>query len=192
MPLKRPGGVSLTMTADEVVGYVAGPDGIWRVDLKAKTTTAVTGPAGLELGRFERIRIYRSALIGIEAPADGTRRVVRLDLNNSGRAITAASVIDTSIPDTRGRDLRHGFGRRALLPCGRCRRRIFASRGRHRDRAACRFHRAPGQSALTGSRRVTSLSRAAELSGDTVFLDLMDSLDVRASRTTRPAHAFGA
>jgi hypothetical protein len=101
MPLKRPGAVSVTMTADEAVGYVAGPEGIWRVDLKAKTTTAVTAPAGLELGRFERIRIYRSALIGIEAPADGARRVVRLDLNNSGRAITAASVIDTSIPDTR-------------------------------------------------------------------------------------------
>jgi hypothetical protein len=102
MPLKRPGTVSLTLTADDGVGYVAGPEGIYRVDLKAKTTTAVTAPAGLDLGHFERIRTYRSALIAIEAPMDGTRRVVRLDLNGNGRAITAASVIDTSIPDTRG------------------------------------------------------------------------------------------
>jgi hypothetical protein len=100
--LGRPGAVSITMTADEEVGYVAGPEGIRRLDLKAKKTTAVAAPAGLDLGHFERIRIYRTALIGIEAPVDGTRRVVRLDLNNNGRAITAASVIDTSIPDTRG------------------------------------------------------------------------------------------
>ena len=42
MPLKRAGAVSLTMTADEGVGYVAGPEGIARVDLKAKTTAALT------------------------------------------------------------------------------------------------------------------------------------------------------
>jgi hypothetical protein len=102
LPLKHEGAVSLTMGADEAVGYVASPEGIWRVDLKAKTTTAMTAPAGLDLGHFERIRLYRNTLIGVEAPVDGTRRVVRLDLNNTGRAITAASVIDTSIPDTRG------------------------------------------------------------------------------------------
>jgi hypothetical protein len=102
MPLKHPAAVSLTVTADEGVGYVAGPEGVWRLDLKARTTTAVTAPAGLDLGHFERIRTYRNALIGIEAAADGTRRVVRLDLNNSGRTITAASIIDTSIPGSRG------------------------------------------------------------------------------------------
>jgi hypothetical protein len=93
--------VSITAAADEGISYVAGPEGIWRVDQKAKTTTAVNGPAGLDLGHFERIRSYRGALIGIEAPSDGTRRVVRLELNSNGRAVTAASVIDTSIPETR-------------------------------------------------------------------------------------------
>jgi hypothetical protein len=100
MPLKR-AAVSLTMI-DEAIGYVAGTEGIWRVDLKSKTSTAVAAPAGLDLGHFERIRTYRNALIGIEAPIDASRRVVRLDLNNTGRTVTAASVIDVSIPEARG------------------------------------------------------------------------------------------
>jgi hypothetical protein len=99
--LGHTGALSLTISADEGVGYVASPEGIWRVDIKGKKTAAVTAPAGVDLGHFERIRIYQGGLIGIEKPVDGSRRVVRLDLNNNGRAITAASVIDTSIADAR-------------------------------------------------------------------------------------------
>ena len=79
MPLKRPGGVSLTMTADEGVGYVAGPEGIWRVDLKAKTTTAVTG-AGRSRSRTLRAdsdlpeRAHRHRGAGRRHPPGGATR----------------------------------------------------------------------------------------------------------------------
>jgi hypothetical protein len=99
MPLGRSGVISVTISADEGVGYAASAEGLWRVDLKSKKTTAVTAPTGLDLTHFERIRTYHGALIGIETPVDGTRRVVRLELSGNGRAITAASVIDTSIAD---------------------------------------------------------------------------------------------
>ena len=156
-----------TIAADEGVGYVASPEGIWRIDLKAKRTTAVTAPAGLDLGHFERIRMYQSALIGIEAPVDGTRRVVRLDLNDNGRAITAASVIDTSIADARSATFATISGDELYYLAAAATASSPTAAG-SRARPAGRFRRAPRQSALTASasRRATCrTSRHATAAG---------------------------
>lgn len=84
--------------ADERVAYVAHRDGIARLDLRTRTARPVVAPAGIEIGGFERIRWYRESLVGVQALADGSRRVVRLMLAPGGRAVTAGTVIRSSIP----------------------------------------------------------------------------------------------
>jgi hypothetical protein len=75
---------------------VAHRDGIVRLDLQLRSAAAVTAPAGITLGRFERIRWHRNALIGVQVLPDGSRQVVRLQLNR-GRAVTDATVIGASL-----------------------------------------------------------------------------------------------
>jgi hypothetical protein len=93
---------SVAATGDERIVYVAHGAGVSRVDLKAGATTLVTAPPGLELGRIERIRWHRNTLLAAQTDADGSRRIVRLELNTSGRAVTAATIVDASIPAAAG------------------------------------------------------------------------------------------
>ena len=97
MPLDVEAPASLA-PADDRVAYVAHRDGIARLDLRTRTARPVVAPAGIEIGRFERIRWYRESLVGVQALADGSRRVVRLTLAPGGRAVTAGTVIRSSIP----------------------------------------------------------------------------------------------
>ena len=86
---------SLAAAEDEGIVYVAYRDGVSRVDLRARTATKVAAPRSVSLAHLERIRWRRRALIAIRADADGTRRIVRLTLNASGRAVTKATKIDS-------------------------------------------------------------------------------------------------
>lgn len=95
-----PAVASLTAAGEEGVSYVAHREGILRIDPKTRTATAVTARKGLELGHFERIRWHRNRLVGVQATADGSKRIVRLDLNANGKAVTAATIIDASVPGT--------------------------------------------------------------------------------------------
>ena len=88
--------VSLAVPDEEGVVYVAHSEGISRVDLRAKSATAVTAPKEVSLAGVERIRWYRRALIAVQVDASGSRRIVRLDLNGRGRAITRATVLEPS------------------------------------------------------------------------------------------------
>jgi hypothetical protein len=94
------GPASLTAASQEGVIYVAHREGISRVDPKNRTAAALTAAKGIELGHFERIRWHRNALVGVQSADDGSRRVVRLELNASGRRVTAATILDASIPAT--------------------------------------------------------------------------------------------
>jgi hypothetical protein len=89
---------SVTASDDEAVAYVAHRDGISRIDLRGRTATPVTTPASVSLSRLERIRYYRHALIAILANDDGSRRIMRFDLNASGRAVSQARMIEGSVP----------------------------------------------------------------------------------------------
>jgi hypothetical protein len=51
----------------------------------------------VSLAHLERIRWRRRALIAIRTDADGTRRIVRLTLSASGRAVTKATKIDSPV-----------------------------------------------------------------------------------------------
>jgi hypothetical protein len=93
---------SVAATYDELTVYVAHAAGIARVDLRTGIVLPVVAPAGLEFGRIERLRWHRNALLAVEGDANGSRRVVRFNLDASGRAVTAATIIDASIPATAG------------------------------------------------------------------------------------------
>jgi hypothetical protein len=90
--------VSLTAASDEGVVYVAHREGLSRIDGKSRTATLVTARKGLELGHFERIRWYRNRLVGVQTAADGSKRIVSLNLNASGKSVTAATIIEASLP----------------------------------------------------------------------------------------------
>jgi hypothetical protein len=93
---------SVAVTSDEGIVYVAHRGGVSRVDLKSGAAAILSAPRGLELGLIERLRWYRNSLLAVQIDADRTRRVLRFDLNASGRAVTAATIIDASIPSAAG------------------------------------------------------------------------------------------
>jgi hypothetical protein len=93
---------SVAATSDEDIVYVAHGAGIVRVDRRTKSVSKVTASAGIQFGRIERLRWHRNALVAVQLADDGTRRLVRFDLNRSGRAVTAATTLDTTIPAAAG------------------------------------------------------------------------------------------
>jgi hypothetical protein len=93
---------SVAATSDEMTVYAAHAAGVARVDLRTGAVLPVAAPVGLELGPIERLRWHRNALLAVGSSANGSRRVVRLSLNASGHAVTAATIIDASIPATAG------------------------------------------------------------------------------------------
>jgi hypothetical protein len=92
---------SLAVANDEVV-YVAGAATLQRVDLRRRTAVPVSMPPGIEFATIERIRSYKGALLAVMGDGHGSRRVVRFDLSASGRAVTAATIIDRTIAATAG------------------------------------------------------------------------------------------
>ena len=92
---------SITAAGNEHAAYVAHRDGIVRLDLTRQSAAPVTAPEEIALGGFERIRWHRNALVGVQALPDGSRRVVRLQLNG-GRAVTVATVLEPSLSTDAG------------------------------------------------------------------------------------------
>jgi hypothetical protein len=93
---------SVATTNDEDVVYVAHEAGIVRVDRRTKSIVNVSAPSGITLGRIERLRWHRHALIAVQAADDGSRRVVRLDLGRSGRSVVTSTDLDKTIPAAAG------------------------------------------------------------------------------------------
>jgi hypothetical protein len=94
MPLELELATSVTATG-ESVAFVAARDGVSRVDLTSKAVTALGAPKDVSLAGFERLRAYRGGLVGLQADADGSRRVVRLELTANGRRVRRATSFDT-------------------------------------------------------------------------------------------------
>jgi len=89
---------SLATGDDEGIAYVAHRDGVSRIDLRARTTVRLAAPHAVPLDRLERIRWRPHALIGVRVDEDGTRRITRLDLNASGRAVAHATTLERAVP----------------------------------------------------------------------------------------------
>ena len=88
--------VSIAAGDDEGIAFVAHRDGVSRLDLRARTVMPVTPPNGVSLGRLERIRWRGNALIAVQIDGDGSRRIIRLEMNARGSAIT--KVIRLALP----------------------------------------------------------------------------------------------
>ena len=89
---------SLAVGGDDGVAYVAHRDGVSRIDLRARTATPVAAPSSVSLAHLERIRWRRQSLIAVQAGDDGVRRIIRLDLNATGRAVTAETRLEGPVP----------------------------------------------------------------------------------------------
>jgi hypothetical protein len=89
---------SLAAGGDASIAYVAHRDGVSRIDLRARTATRVTAPASISLAHLEQIRWRRHALFAIRVEPDGTHRIIRLDFNASGRAVTHATTLEDPVP----------------------------------------------------------------------------------------------
>jgi hypothetical protein len=89
---------SLAAGGDAGIAYVAHRNGVSRIDLRARTATRVTAPASVSLANLEQIRWRRHALFAIRVEPDGTHRIIRLDLNASGRAVTQATTLEDPVP----------------------------------------------------------------------------------------------
>jgi hypothetical protein len=66
--------------------------------LRARSATRLTAPKSVSLAHLEQIRWRRHALFAIRVDPDGVRRIIRLDLNASGRAVTHATTLDAPAP----------------------------------------------------------------------------------------------
>src|SRR5207237_8867324 len=98
VPLDLRDVTSLAAGGDDRTVFVAHAQGITHVDLQSRAHTAVTVPAGTSLGHLERIRRQGNALIAVQRGDDGSRRVLRLDMNARGTAVTKASQFEVAGP----------------------------------------------------------------------------------------------
>ena len=80
--------VSVAAGGDEGLAFVAHRDGVSRIDLRSRTVAPVAAPKGVSLGRLERIRWRGNALIAVQVDDDGSRRILRLEMNARASAIT--------------------------------------------------------------------------------------------------------
>jgi hypothetical protein len=101
MSLKFSNAKSVAARGDSML-YVAHDAGIARVDLRSGTIAELAAPTGLDLRRFDVIRVHRNALIGRQTTPAGTRQLVRLNLNAAGLAVRDGTVIDPQVPETGG------------------------------------------------------------------------------------------
>jgi hypothetical protein len=89
---------SLAAGSDDRTAFVAHVQGITRIDLQSHAQTAVTAPAGASLANLERIRRQGNALIAVQQSDDGARRVLKLEMNERGTAVTKVSQLDVPAP----------------------------------------------------------------------------------------------
>ena len=83
------------------VAYVAHGQGVLRIDLRARSVAPLTAPQSVSIDRVERMRWRARGLIAIQVAGDGSRSIVRLDLNPSGRAVTRATTLERPASTTK-------------------------------------------------------------------------------------------
>jgi hypothetical protein len=96
--IDAPDPVSVAARADDGLAFVAHRDGVSRIDLRSRSVSPVAAPKGVALGRLERIRWRRNALIAVQVDGEGSRHVIRLEMNARGSAITKAIRLEVPAP----------------------------------------------------------------------------------------------
>jgi hypothetical protein len=98
MRLTLPNPASIAVDDAARRAYVAHGEGIAQIDLQARRASPLAGN-GIALSGFDFIRLYRDSLVGSQLQPDASRGIVRLQLNRDGRAISQATLIETSSQD---------------------------------------------------------------------------------------------
>jgi hypothetical protein len=92
--------VSVTAGGDDGVAFVAHRDGVSRIDLRSRTVSPVAAPNGVSLGHLERIRWQGNALVAVQVDDDGSRHIIRVEMNARGSAITQVKRFELPAPAT--------------------------------------------------------------------------------------------
>lgn len=90
--------LSLTLGRRDTVAYVSHREGLLAIDLRTRAVSPVTAPKTIALAGFDRLRRHGTGFVGLQTTADGVRRLARLTLDASGRAVTRLRVIDVTLP----------------------------------------------------------------------------------------------
>jgi hypothetical protein len=89
--------VSVAPATDTIV-YTAYDRGIIRIDLTSRLMSVVEPSRNVDLSRLTWLRWHRGSLVGIQKPADGPHRLVRIKLDASGRTASGLEVIADTGP----------------------------------------------------------------------------------------------
>ena len=99
MRLTTPNPISLAVDESGQRAYVAHGEGIAHLDLQARRSSPLRAGNGIALADFDYIRLHRDSLVGSQVQSDGSRGIVRLQLNGDRRAVSAATLIETFAAD---------------------------------------------------------------------------------------------
>ncbi len=69
-----------------------------RIDLQSRAVSRVALPKAFSFRDIERIRSLGQALVAIQVGEDGSRHVIRLELNARRSAVTQALPLEVSVP----------------------------------------------------------------------------------------------
>lgn len=90
--------LSLATSRQGGVAYVTHPEGLLAIDLKTRAVAPVTASKAVALGGIERVRRHGAGFVGVQALPDGSRRLVRLTLDATGRTVTRLRVLEVPLP----------------------------------------------------------------------------------------------
>jgi hypothetical protein len=102
MPLTTPGPLSITASDDGRFAYVAHREGITHIDVSSRRARPLDAAKDIALAGFEFIRWHRDVLVGSQVQPDGSRGLVRLQLNRDQTSVSQATLIDDSSPSGGG------------------------------------------------------------------------------------------
>jgi len=96
--IQAPNGI--TISPDNSILYVESHyNGIILIDLKEKSIQAIGNPMFVETGGIDGLMYYKNSLVGIaNSQHEDFEYIVRYQLSEDGREITAASIIDKANP----------------------------------------------------------------------------------------------
>lgn len=110
LPVALTGLTSIAVEEEGLV-FVAHEGGLARLDLRSHQVTPLSAVPGVELQGIERVRLGTRALIAIQRASNGARRVVVLRLDDAGRRVTRATVVDEEQTPLTGPPSIHVVGR---------------------------------------------------------------------------------
>jgi hypothetical protein len=96
---KLPPAVSLAPATDGVI-YLAGSEGLSRLEVAGGSVSPVRAPGTIDLKGFASIRWHRGSIVGVQPATGGLFRIVRIRLDGAGRRATRMDLLETNVSMT--------------------------------------------------------------------------------------------